>query len=159
MNVDNMRSKGRDGYGDNFGERNGQAVLTEDQARQVYELAWSGQYTQDEIGEMFGVTRGAVKGIKLKKTWKYLWSNNEGDNPMPEEKYRPNHNGSSAAERIAARLKPSNDTASARTVIHQGSGPRRVVHTIHGGGGQGGLSDSGHPRSGAPMPYKDGKGE
>jgi hypothetical protein len=61
---------------------------------------------------------------------------------VPEEKYRDNHNGSSAAERIAARLRPSNDTASAHTVLHQGSGPRRVVHTIHGGGGQGGLNKS-----------------
>jgi hypothetical protein len=72
-NTDDMRAKGRDSYGDNFGERNGQAILKEDQVLEIYELAWAGCYTQDEIGEMFGVTRGCVKSIKLEKTWKHLW--------------------------------------------------------------------------------------
>ena len=78
-NADDMRAKGRDTYGDNFGERNGHAILKEDQVLEIYDLAWSGRYTQDEIGEMFGVTRGCVKSIKLRKSWKHLWR----DRPPP----------------------------------------------------------------------------
>jgi hypothetical protein len=78
-NVDDMRAKGRDSFGDNFGENNGQTILKEDQVLEIYELAWSGRYTQNEIGEMFGVSRGCVKSIKLEKTWKHLWR----DRPPP----------------------------------------------------------------------------
>ena len=71
-NADDMRAKGRDSYGDNFGENNGQAKLTEDEVRQIRQLLSSGQYTQTAIGDMFGVGRGAVKQIKSGRTWRYL---------------------------------------------------------------------------------------
>lgn len=67
-NIDDMIAKERN----NRGERNGMAVLTEDDVREIRQLLSTGTYTQSEIGDMFGVTRGAVKSIKLGKTWKYL---------------------------------------------------------------------------------------
>jgi hypothetical protein len=48
--------------------------------------------------------------------------------------------GSTAASRIAARLRPSNDTKHAQTVVTHGSGPTRAVTSIHHSGGQGGLA-------------------
>lgn len=71
-NVNDMIAKGRDIFGENFGENNGQAKLTEDEVRQIRRLLAEGHHTQDQIGDMFGVTRGAVKQIKHGKTWRYL---------------------------------------------------------------------------------------
>ena len=42
--------------------------------------------------------------------------------------------GKSDAQRIADRMKPSNDTSTADTVVHRGDGPTRVVHSIHRSG-------------------------
>lgn len=71
-NVDDMRAKGRDSFGENKGTNNGQAKLTEADVWDIRRLLSTGQYTQDQIGDMFGVTRGAIKGIKLGYTWSYL---------------------------------------------------------------------------------------
>jgi hypothetical protein len=71
-NVDDMRAKNRDAYGHNKGEMNGQAKLTEDNVIIIKRLLASDQYTQDQIGAMFGVTRGAVKQIKRGITWRHL---------------------------------------------------------------------------------------
>ena len=40
----------------------------------------------------------------------------------------------SDAQRIADRLKGSNDTSTADTVVHVGTGPTRVVHSVHRSG-------------------------
>ena len=71
-NVDDMVEKGRDSYGQNIGENNGQAILTTDEVYQIRKLLAENRYTQGEIGAMFGVGRGAVKQIKLGYTWKHL---------------------------------------------------------------------------------------
>lgn len=71
-NADDMRAKGRDAYGENFGENNGQAKLTEDQVRQIRKLLDEDVYSQREIGDLFGVTRGAIKMIKLRQTWRHI---------------------------------------------------------------------------------------
>jgi hypothetical protein len=63
--------------GQNFGENNGQAKLTEDQAHQVRKLALGGAFTLREIGEMFGVSHTAVSWIKSGRNWKHLWQNDE----------------------------------------------------------------------------------
>jgi hypothetical protein len=44
--------------------------------------------------------------------------------------------GRSDAQRIADRLKPSNEMATATTHVQQGSGPTRTHHTIHHGSTQ-----------------------
>lgn len=71
-NVDDMRAKNRDSYGHNKGSNNGQAVLCEDDVVQIRKLLASTNYTQDRIGRMFGVTRGAIKSIKYGVTWSHL---------------------------------------------------------------------------------------
>jgi hypothetical protein len=55
---------------------------------------------------------------------------------MPEVKYR---DGKSEAQRIADRLKPSNDIAHAGTVTRHGDGPTRTITTVHHSGHQHGL--------------------
>ena len=64
-------------YGQNFGENNGQAKLTEDQARQIRKLALRGAFTLKEIGEMFNVTNTNVWWIKHGRTWRHLWQNDD----------------------------------------------------------------------------------
>jgi transcriptional regulator len=59
----------------NRGETNGLAILTEDQVREIYMMAKQGHHTQDEIAEMFGVSRECVSSIKRKTKWKHLWEN------------------------------------------------------------------------------------
>lgn len=46
------------------GEKNGQCKLTDEQVREIYQLAHSGNYTQKEIGKMFGVSQVIVSQIK-----------------------------------------------------------------------------------------------
>jgi hypothetical protein len=65
------------------GEQNGRAKLTDDQARQIYKLAWEEVWTQQHIGEMFGVGRPMVAHIKYRRSWKHLWEEEEeSDKPM-----------------------------------------------------------------------------
>jgi hypothetical protein len=42
--------------------------------------------------------------------------------------------GKSDAQRIADRLKGSNDTSTADTIVIHGKGPTRVVHSVHHSG-------------------------
>jgi DNA invertase Pin-like site-specific DNA recombinase len=56
-----------------FGERHGQAKLTEDQVLRIRELAKAGTYTQRRIAEMFGVSQATVAHIKFGRWWKHLW--------------------------------------------------------------------------------------
>lgn len=65
-NVADMVAKGRNCRG----ERSAQAVLTEDEARQI--MAASGTYT--EIGRDFGVSRVTVSKIKHGRAWKHVSS-------------------------------------------------------------------------------------
>ena len=43
--------------------------------------------------------------------------------------------GKSHEQRLADRLKGSNDTSTADTIVTHGKGPQRVVHSIHHSGG------------------------
>jgi hypothetical protein len=55
------------------GSRNGFAKLSEEEAREVYRLAWTGDFTLRQIGEAFGISLSQVHLIKTKREWKYLW--------------------------------------------------------------------------------------
>jgi hypothetical protein len=55
------------------GERNGSAVLTAEQVRQIYKLALEGSWTQREIGEEFGVSHHSVWNIRHRRKWRHLW--------------------------------------------------------------------------------------
>jgi hypothetical protein len=71
-NIDDMRAKGRDGYGKNRGMGNGMVWLSDDNVRQIRRLLAEGQHTQREIGEMFGVGRVAISNIKNGRRWAWL---------------------------------------------------------------------------------------
>jgi hypothetical protein len=55
-----------------FGEANGNAKLREDEVLQIYEMAWSGLYTQAEIARVFWVSRDTVAKIKAHRNWAWL---------------------------------------------------------------------------------------
>ena len=40
----------------------------------------------------------------------------------------------SDAQRITDRMKPSNDTSTANTIVHRGDGPTRIIHSVHRSG-------------------------
>jgi predicted XRE-type DNA-binding protein len=71
-NVDDMRIKGRDAFGENKGEKNGQAKLTEDNVKVIKRLLSTKQYTQEQIADMFGVSRKAINMINLHQTWRHI---------------------------------------------------------------------------------------
>lgn len=61
-NVDDMIAKGRAGRGC--------SKLTIEKAREIRLLYATGQYTQNELGEKFGVTFGNISCIVLNKSWR-----------------------------------------------------------------------------------------
>lgn len=54
------------------GEKHYNSKLSESQVREIYSLANSEGYTEQQIAEMYGVTRKNVDCIKHKKTWKHI---------------------------------------------------------------------------------------
>lgn len=54
-NVDDKIAKGRDVAGDHAGERNGRCILTDEQCVELREVYATGNYTQKQVGEMFGI--------------------------------------------------------------------------------------------------------
>lgn len=67
-NMDDCKSKKRHA----FGERQGGAILTEEQAVQVREMYATGAYTQKELGKMFGVCQTAISATTRKVNWKHV---------------------------------------------------------------------------------------
>jgi hypothetical protein len=69
-NNADMAMKGR--HGDFRGERNGSSKLIRDQVLEIRCLAAQGKVSQREIGEMFGVSKGAIGRILRHQTWAWL---------------------------------------------------------------------------------------
>ena len=55
--------------------------------------------------------------------------------------------GKSDAQRITDRMKPSNDTSTADTIVHRGDGPTRIIHSVHRSG-QSKVHGPSHPGEG-----------
>jgi hypothetical protein len=67
------------------GERNGFAKLTEEEVREVYRLAWSGEYWLREIAQRFHISISQVSLIKHRREWRHLWNEQpEGTGTMPK---------------------------------------------------------------------------
>lgn len=67
-NVDDTLKHGRR----NRGNRNGSAVLTEDQVREIKGLLQNSGMTRAAIGERYGVSREAINEIAWKNNWGWL---------------------------------------------------------------------------------------
>ena len=71
-NIDDMMAKGRDRV---IGVRNGRAVLTEDQVKEIRLLHANRTknygFTK-KVAELFGVSHGAIQGIVHGRKWKHL---------------------------------------------------------------------------------------
>jgi predicted XRE-type DNA-binding protein len=48
-----------------------QTRLTEDQAWEIYQIAWHTDLSQAEIGDMYGIRRGRVSNIKHGYVWNF----------------------------------------------------------------------------------------
>lgn len=53
------------------GETHYRSALTNDQAKQIYDLAWSGHRPKD-IAQKFGILATSVCNIKYKRSWKHI---------------------------------------------------------------------------------------
>lgn len=70
---ENMQDRHRDGTV-NHGERNGQAVLTSDEVREIRRRYALGGITQRELGAEFGVSPQAIGHIVTRRKWAHLES-------------------------------------------------------------------------------------
>ena len=74
INMNHMlEGKNEDIEYDRVGINNSQAKLDEDQVREIKQLAESSDFSQREIGNIFGVSYSTVSSIKLGKTWSHLF--------------------------------------------------------------------------------------
>ncbi len=70
-NVQDMVKKMRH----TFGERNGQAKLTEEQVKQIRELKANNVCTQEKMTKIFGVSRTIISQIITGARWKHSYGN------------------------------------------------------------------------------------
>lgn len=67
-NTKDRDEKGRQSKG----ETHHKATLTEVQVKQIRELNATGNYTQFQLSDLFGVSQTAISSIVLRKTWKHI---------------------------------------------------------------------------------------
>ncbi len=60
----------------NAGETHGQTKLTVRDVRMIIYMSRTGEFTQQEIANVYGISRSAVGLIALKKNWKCVWQGN-----------------------------------------------------------------------------------
>jgi hypothetical protein len=68
-NVKDMDSKGRRGINGLVGDRNPRAKVTNQEAREIYDLVTSRVYRAVDIARLYGVAPKCVSDIKHKRTW------------------------------------------------------------------------------------------
>lgn len=56
----------------NLGEDHGRSTLTADEALDIYQLAWTEEFSQGLIAEHFGVSRNTVSHIKHGRLWTHV---------------------------------------------------------------------------------------
>lgn len=69
--LENMQHAFKTGLTNNSGENQTNSILKEHQIKEIKDLLKAG-LSQYKIGKMYNVSRGAILGIHLKKTWKHL---------------------------------------------------------------------------------------
>ena len=68
-NMKDAQGKGRIGYRVFYGENNHNSKITLEIAKEIIKLFATGQYYQQELGKMFGVSQATVSKIILGYTW------------------------------------------------------------------------------------------
>ncbi len=58
------------------GSKQGSSKLTEKAAMEIYNMAHSGDFIQEDIGRLFSVKQSVVSSIKTKRSWKHIHENN-----------------------------------------------------------------------------------
>jgi len=71
-NANDRDVKGRGKVPDNRGENHGMARLTESEVIKIRNMYGSGQYTQTELGNIFGIDRRHIGNIVHKRSWAWL---------------------------------------------------------------------------------------
>lgn len=66
---DNMKDAYTKGRHSQRGERNNGKKLSGDKVDEILRLRSTGEYTQKELGKMFGVTQSNISSILLGKSW------------------------------------------------------------------------------------------
>ena len=61
-----------------IGEGHGSSKLTSIEVMEIRDLLAGGLFTQQEIGDMYGIMQAQVSMIKLGKTWKCILENDNG---------------------------------------------------------------------------------
>jgi len=56
----------------NFGQKNGNAALTESQAREIRDLSLCGLFTLRYIGQQYRISAEAVHKIKIGRNWSHI---------------------------------------------------------------------------------------
>lgn len=73
-NLDNTLDKVRKGrMAPTHGANNPAAILTEDKVWLIHELLYAGNHTQQELANMFMVSKGHINNIKAGRTWNYVF--------------------------------------------------------------------------------------
>lgn len=71
-NMADMRSKRRANRP--LGQRNGRAKLTDDRAREVFDLAHLGCFTKTEIAAAYGVSNSSVGRVASRESFSHVWT-------------------------------------------------------------------------------------
>ena len=70
--LENMTHAIKNKLIDNSGEKSHTAKLTDTDIPEIRRLLEETNMTQTQIGQIFGVSRYSISGIKLGKTWKHI---------------------------------------------------------------------------------------
>ena len=87
------------GLNTNLGSKNGRAILSEQDALDIYQLLLDG-LTENDIAKRFSVDKNSIKNIKYKKNWGHILK----DLPDIQVKYKSKSISESTARWICERL-------------------------------------------------------
>ena len=71
-NATDKAVKGRSS--NNQGYRNPSARITEEDVREIHKLLEEGLHTQEEIADMFDLTKGHINNIKMGRSWGHIFT-------------------------------------------------------------------------------------
>lgn len=125
-NIQDALQKGRM---NNRGENNWHSKLKESQVIEIVELYSTGNYSQQQLGEMFGVEHSIISGIITGKNWKHINidrsfrkgrgspGNKNGMRLHPEVvKHGEKHPSSKVSDAVVVEIRSLSDQMSQRTL-------------------------------------------